>query len=56
MSFSDLPVRRLRKAMAQNFYSLLVLQKVMAVELDQGEHFNSDITIRKGPNFENAVL
>ncbi len=26
--FSELPIRRIKKAMAQNFYSLLVLQKV----------------------------
>ena len=28
MVFSELPIRRAKKAMAQNFYSLLVLQKV----------------------------
>ncbi len=56
MRFSELPVRRVRKSIAQNFYSLLVLQKVMAVELDQGEAFNSEITIKRGPNFESAVL
>jgi membrane protein CcdC involved in cytochrome C biogenesis len=56
MVFSELPIRRARKAMAQNFYSLLVLQKVMAVGLDQGDEFGGDITIRKGPNFETAVL
>lgn len=56
MVFSRLPIRRNRKAMAQNFYSLLVLQKVMAVELDQDQQFVGDITIRRGPNFETAVL
>ncbi len=56
MRFSDLPVRRVRKSIAQNFYSLLVLQKVMAVELEQGEQFTDEINIRKGPNFESALL
>lgn len=56
MRFSELPIRRARKSMAQNFYSLLVLQKVRAVELDQGEGFSDEITVRRGPNFENAVL
>ncbi len=60
MTFTDLPVRRNRKSVAQNFYSLLVLQKVMAVELDQGDGGNSvfaaEISIKKGPNFDSAVL
>ena len=43
--------------MAQNFYSLLVLQKVMAVELDQeADNFQGEIRIKKGPNFEKSVL
>ncbi len=57
MRFSELPVRRVRKSIAQNFYSLLVLQKALAVELDQpGDRFDGEITIKRGPNFESAVL
>merc|ERR1719458_1428013 len=57
MVFSELPIRRAKKAMAQNFYSLLVLQKVMAVDLTQsGDEFGSEISITRGPNFETAVL
>ncbi len=56
MVFSELPIRRARKAMAQNFYSLLVLQKVNAVCLDQVEEFGGEISIKKGPNFDSAVL
>ena len=56
MRFSELPVRKVRKSIAQNFYSLLVLQKVMAVELEQGEQFTDEINISKGPNFESAIL
>ena len=56
LKFSGLPMRRMRKAVAQNFYSLLVLQKVNAVELEQEEGFSGELKIRKGPNFETAVL
>ena len=54
--FSKLPMRKLRKNVAQNFYSLLVLQKVNAVDLTQDEGFAGELHIRKGPNFETAVL
>ncbi len=55
--FSEMPIRRNRKAMAQSFYSLLVLQKVMAVDLQQpDDDFFGAIGISKGPNFETAVL
>ena len=56
LMFSKLPMRKLRKNVAQNFYSLLVLQKVNAVDLKQDEGFSGDLHIRKGPNFETAVL
>lgn len=56
LTFGELPIRRSRKAMAQSFYSLLVLQKVMAVDLSQEEEFVGRLEIKKGPNFETAVL
>eukprot|EP00095_Tigriopus_kingsejongensis_P008889 maker-scaffold566_size135349-snap-gene-0.33 protein:Tk08889 transcript:maker-scaffold566_size135349-snap-gene-0.33-mRNA-1 annotation:"hypothetical protein SINV_03308" len=56
MTFAEIPIRRLRKSKAQNFYSLLVLQKHMAIELQQEEQFTGDIFIRKGPKFETVVL
>jgi len=42
-----------RKQAAQKFYSLLVLQKVMAVDVDQTAIFG-ELTIDKGPQFDIA--
>ena len=47
--------RNTRKQVAQKFYSLLVLQKVMAVELQQAKCY-SEVTVSRGPKFDSAVL
>ena len=57
LAFKELAANRrhLRKQAAQKFYSLLVLQKVMAVNLEQ-ERSYTEISVTKGANFETAVL
>merc|ERR1719507_1298348 len=52
----------LRKQVAQKFYSILVLQKACAVNIDQAD-FNDqeretypDIMLTKGPKFDSVVL
>jgi cohesin complex subunit SCC1 len=47
--------RNTRKQAAQKFYSLLVLQKALAVNIDQPEN-NGEINVTKGPRFETAVI
>ena len=55
IAFDGMTRRNNRKQVAQKFYSLLVLQKVMAVELNQTKCY-SDVTVSRGPKFESAVL
>jgi cohesin complex subunit SCC1 len=55
LHFSELTRRNLRKQAAQKFYSMLVLQKVMAVNIDQGESYGP-IMVSKGPKFDQAVI
>ncbi len=57
LGFKELaPSRRhLRKQAAQKFYSLLVLQKVMAVNLEQEKSYG-EIAVTKGQNFDTAVI
>jgi len=52
---TEMTRRNNRKQVAQKFYSLLVLQKVMAVNLTQSECYG-DLSVVRGPKFENAVL
>ena len=47
--------RQLRKQAAQKFYSLLVLQKAVAVNLEQEKSY-SEIAVTKGSNFDTAVF
>lgn len=54
--FSQLTVRNSRKQAAQKFHSLLVLQKMMAVETQQEEgRYYGEINIKKGNAFETAA-
>lgn len=53
--FSDLTKRNVRKQVAQKFYSILVLQKVCAINIDQGESYGP-IMVSKGPKFDTALL
>ena len=55
MHFSELTRRNLRKQVAQKFYSMLVLQKAMAVNIDQAESYGP-ILVTKGPKFDTAVI
>jgi cohesin complex subunit SCC1 len=55
LHFSELTRRNLRKQAAQKFYSMLVLQKVLAVNIDQGESYGP-IMVSKGPKFDAAVI
>jgi len=54
--FSQMTVRNTRKQAAQKFHSLLVLQKMMAVETSQAEdrHYG-EISISKGLTFDTAA-
>jgi len=54
--FSQMTVRNTRKQAAQKFHSLLVLQKMMAVETSQAEdrHYG-EISINKGLTFDTAA-
>lgn len=55
LHLSQMTRRNTRKQAAQKFYSLLVLQKALAVNIVQPEN-NGDITVSKGPRFETAVI
>merc|ERR1712226_613430 len=55
IAFDGMTRRNNRKQVAQKFYSLLVLQKAMAIELHQTNCYG-DVTISRGPKFETAVL
>ena len=55
LHFSELTQRNIRKQAAQKFYSILFLQKVTAVNIDQADAFGP-IMITKGPNFDKCVL
>ena len=55
LHFSELTRRNVRKQVAQKFYSMLVLQKVMAVNIDQGVGYGP-IMVTKGPKFDTAVI
>ena len=62
LQFKELTRRNLRKQAAQKFYSILVLQKNCAVNIDQAD-FNDqeretypDIMLTKGPKFDSVVL
>jgi cohesin complex subunit SCC1 len=55
LRLSQMTRRNTRKQAAQKFYSLLVLQKALAVNIEQPEN-NGDINVTKGPRFETAVI
>jgi len=55
LQLTNMMVRNNRKQASQKFYSLLVLQKVMAVDVEQAEMFGH-LSISKGPAFDTAVL
>ena len=55
LKLSLMTKRNTRKQAAQKFYSLLVLQKALAVNIDQPEN-NGEIHVTKGPRFETAVI
>lgn len=55
LHFVDMARRNHRKQAAQKFYSLLVLQKVMAVKIDQADSYGQ-ISLIKGPKFDTAVI
>ena len=55
LTLSAMTRRNNRKQVAQKFYSLLVLQKVMAVELTQNKCYG-ELSVSRGPRFESAVL
>ena len=59
MNFSELThkhsKKHSRKQVAQRFYSLLVLQKVMAVNIDQAVPYD-DIMVTKGPRFSDTAV
>ena len=55
LRLSQMTKRNTRKQAAQKFYSLLVLQKALAVNIFQPEN-NGDISVTKGPRFETAVI
>jgi len=47
--------RNHRKQAAQKFYSVLVLQKVMAVDADQAAESFGPLSVVKGPKFDSAI-
>jgi len=55
MYFTEMTHKNNRKQVAQKFYTLLVLKKHQAVELEQ-EAAYQDILITKGGKFESASL
>ena len=55
IQFSEITRRNMRKKAAQNFYSILVLQKACAVNIDQADSY-ADIMVTKGPKFDSAIL
>ncbi|CAH1247816.1 RAD21 [Branchiostoma lanceolatum] len=54
ITFFDMTKKHTRKQAAAKFYTLLVLKKQTAIEVEQKEHF-SDILITKGPKFNSLV-
>ena len=55
LQMTDMLRRNNRKQAAQKFYSVLVLQKVMAVDADQASQSFSPIAVLKGNKFEAAI-
>ncbi|XP_055621865.1 double-strand-break repair protein rad21 homolog isoform X2 [Toxorhynchites rutilus septentrionalis] len=55
MVLSEMTYRNNKKQAAQKFYSLLVLKKFKALEIAQPQPY-ADITITRGPLFENPIL
>ncbi len=55
LTFSKMVSKKKRKEVAQKFYSILVLQKALAVSVEQ-EGDNGDIFVSRGPRFETAVF
>jgi len=55
LTFSKMVSKNKRKQVAQKFYSILVLQKALAVNVQQ-EGDNGDIFVSRGPRFETAVF
>ncbi|EJY57797.1 AAEL017135-PA [Aedes aegypti] len=55
MVLSEMTHRNDKKQAAQKFYSLLVLKKFKALEITQPKPY-ADITITRGPLFENPIL
>ena len=55
LTFSTMVSKNNRKQVAQKFYSILVLQKALAVSVEQ-EGDNGDIFVSRGPRFETAVF
>ena len=47
--------KSVRKQVAQKFYSLLVLQKALAINVQQDED-NGEIFVSRGSRFETAVF
>ncbi|XP_035659203.1 double-strand-break repair protein rad21 homolog [Branchiostoma floridae] len=54
ITFFEMTKKHTRKQAASKFYTLLVLKKQTAIEVEQKEHF-SDILITKGPKFNSLV-
>ena len=54
VGFNELVERNNRKQVASKFYTLLVLKKMQAVEVEQTEPFGN-IQISQGPKFEVVV-
>merc|ERR1719414_1192504 len=55
VDFKDLIRRNMRKQVAQKFYSILVLQKVEAVKINQDKPYDP-IMVEKGPKFDISVI
>jgi cohesin complex subunit SCC1 len=55
LTLDSMTRRNNRKQVAQKFYSLLVLQKALAVELNQDKCYG-EVTVSRGLKFESAVL
>ncbi|KAK7084536.1 Double-strand-break repair protein rad21 [Halocaridina rubra] len=53
--FSEFVIRNNRKQVAQKFYTMLVLKKLQAVELNQESAF-TEIMISQGPMYDNPSL
>lgn len=55
MYLSEMTYKNTKKQAAQKFYSLLVLKKFQALEIQQSEPYG-DILVSRGPMFENPKL